>query len=472
VELTPSPVRSDVLLAHGYFLAGDRKERRIMKPYPPLGILYLSSHLKQRGFGVTVFDSTFRRREEFVDLLRCERPTVVGLSCNLMTKRSVLEMARAAKAQGAFVVVGGPDPPHHAAEYLAHGADAVAIGEGEHTLEELLRLSRQVGVSNLPSRLGEIRGLAYRGADGGVVLTPPRPLIEDLDAQPLPDRAAIDVGAYVGAWKAHHGTGSVSVICARGCPYTCTWCSRSVFGETHRRRSPKNVADEVAQIVREYRPDMLWYADDVFTINHRWLFEYAAELRQRGLRVPFECISRADRLSDAVVRTLSEMGCMRLWIGSESGSQRILDRMERRVTVEQIRAMTHLLKQHGIATGMFIMLGYDGEEIADLHATVQHLKQSNPDVFVTTVAYPIKGTPYHETLGDRVQAPGRWELRSDRDLVVTGRRSPRFYAYAARWMAGEVTLHKQRHSEHKDYIRIAKGFFNARVGRLGMRLSP
>ena len=457
----------DLLLAHGYFLSEDAKERRIMKPYPPLGILYLSSHLKQRGFNVAVFDSTFRRRDEFVQLLRRDRPPVVGLSCNLMTKRSVLAMARAAREEGAFVVVGGPDPPHYAEEYLAHGADVVAIGEGEETLAELLVHLRRVG----PVDMDRIRGLVYRDREGTVRRTPPRPLIEDLDRQPFPDRAAVAIGEYVDAWRNRHGLGSVSVICARGCPYTCTWCSRSVFGETHRRRSPSNVADEVEQIVHHYRPDMLWYADDVFTINHRWLIDYAAELRHRDLRVPFECISRADRLTEPVVRTLADMGCHRLWIGSESGSQRILDAMERRVRVDQVRTMTRVLKQHGIATGMFIMLGYDGEEMEDLEATVEHLKASDPDVFVTTVAYPIKGTPYHDRLNGRISAAREWAERTDRDLIVAGRRSPRFYSFVARWMTGEIAVHKQRQSARKDYFRLVKGVFNAHVGRVGMKLT-
>jgi radical SAM superfamily enzyme YgiQ (UPF0313 family) len=455
----------DILLAHGYFLSEDPKERRIVRPYPPLGLLYLSSHLKARGFEVGVFDATFRRREEFPELLRRERPRIVGFSCNLMTKRSVLGMMKTARDLGAFVVVGGPDPPYYAEEYLACGADAVVVGEGERTLEEMLLLRKGTG------DLGHVRGLVYREEGGRVIRTPPRPLIEDLDAQPFPDRAAVDIGQYLGAWRARHGIGSVSLICARGCPYTCAWCSRSVFGETHRRRSPRNVADEVERIVADHRPDALWYADDVFTIHYRWLFDYVKELKQRGLRVPFECISRADRLNEEVVRALADGGCMRLWIGSESGSQRVLDAMDRRVTVEQVRSMTHLLRRYGIQTGMFIMLGYEGEEMGDLKATVEHLKRVDPDLFLTTLAYPIKGTPYYERVEGRIVARGAWEDRTDRDLEVAGRRSRRYYAFAGRWMTGEVAVHKQLQGPRRNYVRLAKGFVNAKVGRMGMRFT-
>jgi len=231
------------------------------------------------------------------------------------------------------------------------------------------------------------------------------------------------------------------------------------------------VADEVERIVQDYRPDLLWYADDVFTIHHRWLFDYANELKQRDLRISFECISRADRLNEGVVRALADMGCLRLWIGSESGSQRVLDAMDRRVTVAQVREMTRLLKQYGIQTGMFIMLGYEGEEMEDLEATVEHLKQSDPDLFLTTVAYPIKGTPYYEQVAGRVVARGAWADRTDRDLDVAGRRSRRFYTFAARWMQGEVAVHRQLQGPHRNYLRLAKGLVNAKVGRIGMRLT-
>ena len=298
----------------------------------------------------------------------------------------------------------------------------------------------------------------------------PRPYIADLDALPNPDREAIDVGRYVETWRLHHGMGSVSLIGARGCPYHCEWCSHAVYGHTHRRRSPRHVADEVEYLLARYKPDQLWYADDVFTIKHSWFFEYAAELKRRGIRVPFECISRADRLNEEVIEALAEMGCYRLWIGSESGSQNVLDEMRREVKVEQVQAMTHALKRRGIQTGMFIMLGYESEDIPDLEATVAHLKKSKPDTFLTTVAYPIKGTAYYEKVKDRVLARADWDHRSDRQLSVKGRHSTRFYAYATRWMVNSVALSRER-ANGASLARLAKAAANVAIGRVGMRLT-
>ena len=167
--------------------------------------------------------------------------------------------------------------------------------------------------------------------------TAPRPQIADLDGQPWPSREAVSMEQYLETWRQHHGAGSVSMITARGCPYECQWCSHEVYGKTHRRRKAARVADELEWILEHYDPDMLWFADDVFTIHHGWLAQYAAEMKRRGIAIPFECISRADRINERVADLLAEMHCFRIWIGSESGSQRVLDAMRRGVTVEQVQ---------------------------------------------------------------------------------------------------------------------------------------
>jgi anaerobic magnesium-protoporphyrin IX monomethyl ester cyclase len=460
----------DLLLSHGFILAEDPGEQQVLRPYAPLGLLYLSSHLKARGFHVSVFDPTFRSFAEYRDLLRRERPPVVGLSCNLMTKRTVLRMAAEARRAGAAVVVGGPDPPAHAEEYLAHGADVVVIGEGEATLQDLLPRLLAGSLPAAKASLSDVPGLAYRDDQGRVVRTPPRTLLRDLDAQPWPDRDAVDLAPYLAAWRSRHGYASLSVITARGCPYTCRWCSRSVFGETHRRRSPERVADEVAHVVERYGPDRLWYADDVFTIHPGWLDRYAGEMSRRGLRIPFECISRAERITDAVADDLVRLGCFRLWIGSESGSTRILDAMDRRMTPEHVRTATRRLQSRGIEVGLFVMLGYPGEEDADLRATVDHLKRTRADVFLTTVAYPIKGTPFHDEVRDRVVPvrEGAWPDHSDRDLTLRGRPHPLYYRFARAWMEGEVA--RDRHWREGRVLRAARAATVAGAGRVGMAL--
>ena len=426
----------DVLLTHGYFLFEDPKELQIMKPYVPLGILYIASHLRARGYGAEVFDTTFSSRQQLFDLLRSTPPAILGIYANLMTRPAVLEILRVAGEAGWKTVVGGPEPGAYISEYLEAGADVVVIGEGEVTTEELI----QALPSGSPQALERVHGIAFRAADGAVCRTAPRLQVPDIDAQPWPDREAVDIGRYVKTWRDHHGMGSISLITARGCPYHCRWCSHEVFGKTHRRRKPASVADELEWIIKRYSPDMAWIADDVFTIHHGWLYQYRAELRRRGLKIPFECISRADRLNPQVMDTLAELGCVRIWIGSESGSQRVLDAMQRDVTVEQVRQAVALAKSRGIQTGMFLMWGYEGEELEDIEATVAHVKQTDPDVFLTTVSYPIKGTPYFGEVASRLVSPKPWAEGSDRDYRVRGRHSRRFYQYADQLLRSEVEL--------------------------------
>jgi radical SAM superfamily enzyme YgiQ (UPF0313 family) len=436
----------DLLLTHGYFLFEDPKEQAIMKPYVPLGILYLASHLKKRGIEVEIYDSTFGSREELRRILHAGPPSILGIYSNLMTRRNVLELIATARAAGWTTVLGGPEPAAYAEEYLAAGAGVIIEGEGEVTLEELLAAYKsepRIAGSRVPEELlRRIDGIIFQAGDNSICRTPARRLIQNLDAQPWPDREQVDIAQYLNIWRRHHGMGSVSVISARGCPYHCRWCSHATFGKTHRRRTPSGVADEIAWILERYQPEMIWVADDVFTIHHAWILQFAEEMKRRGLRVPFECITRADRLNPRIADTLSALGCFRIWIGSESGSQRILDAMERGVTVEQVREAVRLCRERGIQTGMFLMWGYEGEELSDIEATVEHVKASLPDTFLTTVSYPIKGTPYYDEVAPRLVNGTHWKETTDRELKISGRHSRQYYQWADQLLKSEVALHR------------------------------
>ena len=417
-----------LLLTHGFFLAEDAKEQQVMRPYPPLGLLYLSAYLREKGFGVEIYDSTFGSKKELFSILERGPGAWLGVYGNLLTRKNVLEISRRARAAGWRVVLGGPEPANYAEEYLNSGADYVVQGEGEVTLAKLL-----AGDPAPP-------GVIYRHASGAVVRTEASDLIPDLDSLPWPDRERIDLGRYLSTWRARHGKGSVSLITARGCPYRCRWCSHSTFGKTHRRRAVRAVAEETEWVLNRYQPEILWYADDVFTIHTGWTLQYASEMKRRGIRVPFECITRADRFSAPVAEALADMGCFRVWIGSESGSQKILDAMERGVKLEAVRKAVDLAKSLGLEAGMFLMWGYEGEEIEDIEATVQHVRACRPEVFLTTVAYPIKGTPYYEDVSRKLVRLGDWSASTDRELRIRGRHSRRFYQFVDDYLRSSMEL--------------------------------
>jgi len=426
---------TDILLSHGYFLYEDPKELEIMKPYPTLGLLYISAYLKNAGFSVELFDTTFAERQSLYDRFKHDSSGVLGLYVNLMTRQPILDIIEHAKAANWTVVLGGPEAANYPDEYLQAGADVVVIGEGEQTMAELLPAIDKQGVH----RLDGVNGIVFYDEEGSIKRTAARSNIADIDSIPWPDREQIDISRYVDVWREHHGMGSINLITARGCPYKCKWCSHAVFGYSHRRRHFKNCADEVEFLVKTYSPDQIWYADDVFTISNPWLYNYAEELKRRKIHLPFETISRADRMTnEKVIKTLAEMGCYRIWIGSESGSQRILDKMERGVTAEQVQWATKTAQKYGIEVGMFLMWGYDGETEEDIAATIEHVKNCNPDIYFTTVSYPIKDTVYYNDLGDKVVTDQNWRDISDRDYKVKGRHSRQYYSFADQWLRNEV----------------------------------
>lgn len=445
-----------VLFTHGYFLCNDEKEQQIMRPYVPLGILYLAAYLDENNIANEVFDTTFSTPEALCQHLRVKKPPFLAVYVNLMTKIPVLEIIRFVKNEpelkDTIIILGGPEVKNHAEKFLEYKADYLIIGEGE---ESLLALIQSVNLQTEHSGSMEgirdgIDGIAYRNESGETVFTRERTKIKDLDTLPFPARQKVELQLYLDAWKKKHGQNAISVSTMRGCPYTCKWCSRAVYGLSYRRRSPRKVAEELEWIQAHYQPDTLWFVDDVFTISHKWLREFADALAEKNLRIPYECITRADRLNAEAIALLKETGCFRVWIGAESGSQKVIDLMDRRVSVNQVREMIQLAQSNGIQAGTFIMLGYPGETEEDIEETIHHLKVSNPDLFTITVAYPIKGTELYTEIETRIAALPEWANSTDRDIDFKRTYSRKYYDYAVRRVVNEVNFFKQKQKNGMD----------------------
>ncbi len=430
----------DVFLTHGYFIKEDAIEQKIMRPYPPLGLLYLSAYLKTEHLKVKVFDSTFSDYRLLQKSLIEEQPKVIAIYANLMTKVNNIRLMQWIKSQPALtqskVVMGGPDVTYNCDNYLQNGADFLVIGEGEQTLSELaLALISESGFT-------EITGIAYLHKNQ-LVQTEARIKIKDVNQLPEPDREAIDLSLYLNAWKDFHGTNTLNISTQRGCPYTCKWCSTAVYGKSYRRRSAPLVVKEIQGLIKNYNPDSLWFVDDVFTVNHKWLGELHQEFKTHSIFIPFEIITRAERLNDTVLQQLKEMGCSKIWIGAESGSQRIINEMDRRVDINLVRDMIIRTKEFGIQTGTFIMVGYPTETKEDIDLTVKYLKKADPDSFTITVAYPIKGTGLYNQIEDQITTHLDWSKSTDRDIDFSRTYSRRFYNYAVNHVVNEVNSAKE-----------------------------
>jgi len=469
-----------VLLSHGYFLEEDAAEQKIMMPYPPQGLLHLQAYLARHQIPSAIFDTTFSSFDEMASRLRQARPDILGLYCNLVTRINIVKILRFIREEknleGTLIVLGGPDVRHHREEYLSAGADVCVIGEGEEALRELIDWAMErLGDW---AKLKEMKGIAFKvegemvrrdvisthrdeiyASDNAyfgnfsdeelvkrdVISTPDRPFIKNLDSLPFPDFDQVPVEKYLYAWKKHHGYTSLTFSTMRGCPYSCRWCSKAVFGNTYRRRSPAPVVTELARLKAKYGPDQYWFVDDVFTISKKWLQEFRDELRKQQVAIRYECITRADTMDDETIRLLVDTGCRRLWIGAESGSQKVLDRMDRRVKAEQVREMIIKSREAGIETGTFLMLGYPGETLEDIRETLRHLQLSLPDLMTLTMAYPIKGTAFYEEVASGLRIKGKqyddenvlrgpWETYSDRELEYPRPYPDRFYKHAVRFI--------------------------------------
>jgi anaerobic magnesium-protoporphyrin IX monomethyl ester cyclase len=472
-----------VLFTHGYFLHEDPKEQAIMKPYPPLGLLYLSAWLDKHGMENEVFDTTFSTKAQLKEHLLHTQPAIVALYTNLMTKLNVIEIVSFIRSQetlqNTLIVLGGPDVTHNIPEYLGAGGDLIVIGEGEQTMLSIAECGMRSAEWGAHSTAGptfrtphsefrNVNGLAYLMEDGSVHKTGVREKLRDIDTLPFPSRHKIDLGKYLSAWKNAHGHSAVSISTQRGCPYTCKWCSTAVYGQSYRRRSAENVVDEIVFLQKNYDFDLVWFVDDVFTVSHKWLGEFHDELKKRQVTLQFECITRADRLNDAVLKMLRDCGCFRVWIGAESGSQRIIDAMDRRVDVGQVRAMIKAARREGIQAGTFIMLGYPGETEADIQETVAHLKDSNPDLFTITVAYPIKGTGLYEEVQTTAITDLPWAESTDRDIDFPRTYPRRYYDFAVRWTVNSVHWHKAKLAGKQFSINGLKLWGKVAVARVGM----
>lgn len=457
-----------IILSHAYFLNEDAREKEIMKPYPPLGLLSISAYLKMKGMKNEVYDTTFGTYTQMKEYLLAQQPDVLGLYANLMTKIRLLEIINFIHSQHSLrhtkIVLGGPDVRYNVENYLRAGADICVIGEGEETFLELCEAYQ---IPNNPW-LDHIAGIAYLNIHKEIFYTTEREKLKDIDLLPMPHREAIDMHKYLKVWKEHHGASAMSISTQRGCPYTCRWCSTAVYGQSYRRRSVENVVAEMKLLKEQYAPDTLWFVDDVFTVSHKWLSAFRDELQKQGIYIPFECITRADRLTGEVIKVLKEAGCYRVWIGAESGSQAVIDRMDRRVKVSQVREMLLAAKAEGIETGTFIMLGYPGETEEDILETIHHLTQSDPDNFTITIAYPIKGTGlYEETLSTHTTSLP-WNQSTDREIDFQRLYPRSYYEYAVRYVVNEV---KYKLSLKKPAIKpwsIAGYKLRALRGRAGM----
>ena len=437
--------RSQVLFGQSYFLRFDPKLWNAMQPYPPLGTLYAASYIRERGFEVALFDAMLAESEhEWDQALAREQPRYAVIyedNFNYLSKMCLLRMRQAAfsmlgmaRARGCTVIAAGSDATDHAQDYLAAGADYVLIGEGEETLAELLDYLE--GRSTSPDG---IQGLAFE-RDGQVQVNPRRPDIKDLDALPFPAWELVDIPRYRAIWQARHGYYSMNLVTSRGCPYHCNWCAKPIWGQRYAVRSPENVVAEMAWLKKTYHPDHIWFADDILGLKPGWIERFAELVEATDARIPFKSLQRVDLiLKGDTAQALKRAGARRVWVGAESGSQKILDAMEKGTQVEQIYAAAERLHEVGVEVGFFLQFGYPGETRADIEKTLQMVRDCRPDDIGMSVSYPLPGTRFFAAVQHELGTRQNWLDSNDLAMLYHGPYSTAFYR----------VLHRRLHREFR-----------------------
>jgi radical SAM superfamily enzyme YgiQ (UPF0313 family) len=438
-----------VLVGQSYFLRFDPKLWEAQQPYPPLGALYACACLRARGHEVVLFDAMLAPSEDDWDrALDRTRPRIAVLfednfnylskMCLLRMRQAALAMIARARARGCVIIVAGSDASDHPESYLDAGADYVIVGEGERTLEALVdaiaRVRSSAGGQTQDAddarpdlRVDAIAGLAFRIPSGDIRRTGPRPDIADLDGLPPPAWDLVDVEKYQRTWRAAHGRFSLNLVTTRGCPYHCNWCAKPIWGQRYNVHTPERVASDLASL-HDRGADHVWFADDILGLKPGWLSHFADVLEERRLRLPFKCQTRADLLlRPGDVDALRRAGAEMVWIGAESGSQRILDAMEKGTAVGDIEEASRRLRAAGIGVGFFLQFGYPGETRDDIDATFDLVRRCRPDDIGMSVAYPLPGTPFFTRVRHEIGLVDHWVDSNDLAMLYRGPYSTSFY---------------------------------------------
>ncbi len=440
-----------VLLTHTYFLRFDPKQWATGQPYAPLGTLYAAAVMREAGHKVIFADSMFAEGPEhiqpYLDQFQPDYVVLYDDGFNYLTKMCLtnmreagFEMITAAKDRGATVIVSGSDATDQKEKYLGNGADYIIIGEGEQTLFELLEADpRNMG------NMETVAGLAYLKNEQ-LFRTAARPVMKELDEIPFPAWDMINLDPYREMWMEHAGYFSMNMATTRGCPFKCNWCAKPIYGNRYNSRTPEHVVEELVLLKKYYQFDHIWFCDDIFGLKPGWVKAFSDLVQQNELSFRFKIQARADLLlEEDMIRDLARAGCDVVWMGAESGSQKILDAMDKGTKVEQIYTATRLLKANGIRPAFFIQFGYPGEMKEDIRRTIRMICELLPEEMGISVSYPLPGTPFFERVKDELKQKSNWTDSDELALMFRNTYSAAYYRQ----------LHRYVHRKHRLHMALA-----------------
>ena len=471
-----------VVLGHAYFQYFDPKLEEANRPYPPLGTLVAAALLREHGHDVVVFDAMLERSTAgWTRLITSHEPDVAVLfednfnylskMCLSRMRQAAFDMLGSAAELNVPAIVVGSDASDHTGDFIDAGATAVISGEGDQALLDCMDRIAGAPELSVAQAVQSIPSVTIKDANGVLIHGDDRKNMKALDEIPFAARDLVDIDRYRNIWKQNHGRFSLNMVTTRGCPYHCNWCSKPIWGQRYNARSAENVVEEMVGLKRDFGVDHIWFADDIFGLKPGWIQRFSELVDENDCQLPFKCLSRADLLvKKDTAEALGAAGCEEVWIGAESGSQKILDAMEKGCTVEQIHEAAERVHAAGYRIAFFIQFGYPGETLEDIEATLDLIRKARPDDVGISVSYPLPGTPFYDRVKAELGDDTHWEDSSDLAMLFDGPYPTEFYR----------ALHERVHSEYRMRQMVWKMTDRevpslgevARFGRDALRLGP
>ena len=434
----------DILFSHSYYYPLDQKQWNNKTPYPPLGTIYAASLLRNSGFSVSLFDTNLRDNPfEIEKEIQDQKPSFLVIyddGFNYLTKMCLTNMREAAfdmiaigKKHNCTVIVNSSDSTDHYKKYLNKGADYVLLGEGEISLKELVFKL----VNN--EQIDLLKGIVYKN-DLDYTINPKREVLKNLDELPMPAWDLIDINAYKEVWARSKKKFTLNIATTRGCPYKCNWCAKPIYGVRYNSHSPEYITKLIATLKENYSVTNFWMCDDIFGLKPKWVQNFNTVLKEAELKIAYTIQSRVDLLlKEDTIDALAESGLKEVWVGAESGSQKILDAMDKGTQLNQIYKATQLLKLKNIKVAFFIQFGYLNETKDDISKTIEMIKELQPDNIGVSVSYPLPGTKFYEMVKDDLKFKSNWKDSDDLAMMFQGTFNSRFYK----------KLHRYVHKEYR-----------------------
>ncbi len=440
----------DILFSHSYYYPLDKKQWANKTPYPPLGTIYAASLMRSSGHSVSLFDTNLRDNPYDIEVeIQQQKPkylVVYDDGFNYLTKMCLTNMREAAfemialgKKYNCTVIVNSSDSTDHYQKYLKAGADFIILGEGEFTLKTL------VETLNKKEDVTKVNGIVYKKEED-FNTTPKREVLRNLDELPQPAWDLVDIDAYKSVWAERGRNFTLNIATTRGCPYKCNWCAKPIYGIRYNSHSPEYITKHISFLKENYGVTNFWMCDDIFGLKPNWVQNFNVELKKAKLSISYTIQSRVDLLlKEDTIDALAESGLKEVWVGAESGSQKILDAMDKGTKLSQIYDATRILKRKNISVAFFIQFGYLGETKEDISKTVGMIKELQPDNIGVSVSYPLPGTKFYEMVKDDLKEKANWTDSDDLAMMFQGTFNSEYYK----------KLHRYVHKEYRKSQAVA-----------------